>query len=87
MRNDWEPNDQQAWEMNCEAEWMKSVEKNYKLLMPGDLVKLSTSSYPQYKDSTGILLQTVGEGYWEVFIDGNSHPYRIPDKDIEEITQ
>ena len=85
MRYNWDPNDQQNWEMNCEAEWLETVEKNYKLLKVGDLVKLSKSNYPQYKDSTGILLQTVGEGYWEVFINGNSHPYRIHDEDITEI--
>lgn len=85
MRHDWEPNDQQAWEMDREAEWLETVEKNYKLLMPGDLVKLNTSRYPQYRGMSGILLQTVGEGYWEVLINGDSHPYRIPDEDITEI--
>ena len=85
MRYDWDSNDQQSWEMNCEAEWLETVEKNYKLLKIGDLVRLNAASYPQYKGTTGVLLQTVGEGYWEVFIDGNSHPYRIPDIDIDEI--
>lgn len=81
MRHDWEPNDQQ----DREAEWMEAAEKNYKLLKTGDLVRLNAASYPQYKGTTGVLLQSVGEGYWEVFIDGNSHPYRIPDEDITEI--
>ena len=81
MRHDWEPNDQQ----DRETEWMETAEKNYKLLKAGDLVRLNAASYPQYKGTTGVLLQTVGEGYWEVFIDGNSHPYRIPDVDIDEI--
>lgn len=85
MRHDWEPNDQQVWKMDSETERMETVEKNYKLLKTGDLVRLNAASYPQYKGTTGVLLQTVGEGYWEVFIDGNSHPYRIPDVDIDEI--
>ena len=85
MRHDWEPNDQQNWEMDHEAEWAEPVDKNYKLLMAGDLVRLNIARYPQYKDSTGILVQTIGKGYWEVLINGDSHPYRIPDDDIDEI--
>ena len=85
MRHDWEPNDQQNWEMHSEAKWLESLDKNYKLLKAGDLVRLSLDRYPQYEGSTGILLQTVGEGYWEVFVNGDSHPYRVHDEDIDEI--
>ena len=80
MRHDWEPKDHQV----REVEWMETEEKNYKLLKIGDLVRLNAASYPQYKGTTGVLLQTVGEGYWEVLINGDSHPYRIPDEDITE---
>jgi len=45
MRHDWEPNDQQNWEMNCEAERMAKVrplrDYNGDILNPGDLVWLT----------------------------------------------
>ena len=85
MRYNWEPNDQQHWEMSQEAQWMESMQSNYKLLCAGDLVRLNKHSYPQYAEKTGIILQSAGEGYWEIFIDGCSHPYRISDADIAEV--
>jgi hypothetical protein len=45
MRHDWDPNDQQNWEMNCEAERMAKVrplrDYNGDILNPGDLVWLT----------------------------------------------
>jgi hypothetical protein len=45
VRHDWDPNDQQNWEMNCEAERMAKVrplrDYNGDILNPGDLVWLT----------------------------------------------
>ncbi len=45
MRHDWEPNDQQNWEMNCEAERAAKVrplrDYNGDILNTGDLVWLT----------------------------------------------
>ena len=45
MRHDWEPNDQQNWEMNCEAERAAKVRPlrdiDGEVLKPGDLVWLT----------------------------------------------
>ena len=43
MRYDWDPNDQQNWEMNCEAERKAKPLRDYNgdILNPGDLVWLS----------------------------------------------
>ena len=45
MRHDWEPNDQQNWEMNCEAERAVKVrplrDYNGDILNTGDLVWLT----------------------------------------------
>jgi hypothetical protein len=44
MRHDWDPNDQQNWEMNCEAERAAKVRPlrdiDGEVLKPGDLVWL-----------------------------------------------
>ena len=44
MRHDWDPNDQQNWERNCEAERAAKVrplrDYNGDILSPGDLVWL-----------------------------------------------
>ena len=45
MRHDWDPNDQQNWEMNCDAERAAKVrplrDYNGDILNPGDLVWLT----------------------------------------------
>ena len=45
MRHDWDPNDQQNWETNCEAERAAKVrplrDYNGDILNPGDLVWLT----------------------------------------------
>ena len=43
MRHDWEPNDQQNWEMNCQAKRKAKPLRDYNgdILNPGDLVWLS----------------------------------------------
>jgi len=43
MRFDWDPNDQQNWEMNCEAERKVKPLRDYNgdILNPGDLVWLT----------------------------------------------
>ena len=43
MKHDWEPNDQQNWEMNCEAERAARPLRDIdgEILNPGDLVWLT----------------------------------------------
>ena len=43
MKHDWDPNDQQNWEMNCEAELAAKPLRDYNgdILNAGDLVWLT----------------------------------------------
>ena len=73
MRHDWDPNDQQNWEMNCEAERAAKVrplrDYNGDVLNTGDLVWLTNDIQKQLAIVLGeshrenVLVRTVKGGY------------------------
>ena len=71
MKHDWEPNDQQNWEMNCEAERAARPLRDYNgdILNTGDLVWLTNDIQKQLAIVLGeshrenVLVRPVKGGY------------------------
>jgi hypothetical protein len=76
MRHDWDPNDQQNWEMNCEAERAAKVrplrDYNGDILNTGDLVWL-TNRIDQWSWLL-FLASLTGRTLWFAYIKGG---YRL----------
>jgi hypothetical protein len=51
----------------------------------GDMIRLDEKSYPQYKGIEDVLIQEIDTGYWEVFINGQSHNFRINERSMSKL--
>jgi len=85
MRHNWDPNDQQNWEMNCEAERAAKVrplrDYNGDILNPGDLVWLT---YHRWRELAVVL----GESHREnarVRLVKSGYDFTVSDIDCEKV--
>ncbi len=56
-------------------------------MKPGELVKLCTMSYPQYKGKLGLLISEHVPGQWMVIINGRVHPYHVHYASMEVVSE
>ena len=83
MRHDWDPNDQQNWEMNCEAERLAKPLRDIdgEVLNPGDLVWL-------YDHRPVELAIVLGESHREnvlVRLVKGGYDFTVSDMDCEKV--
>ena len=86
MRHNWEPNDQQNWERNCEAERISQKSKPLRdidgeVLNPGDLVWL-------YDHRPVALAMVIGESHREnalVRLVKDGYDFTVSDIDCEKV--
>ena len=83
MRHDWDPNDQQNWEMNCQAERAAKPLRDIdgEILNPGDLVWL-------YDHRPVELAIVIGESHREnvlVRLVKGGYDFTVSDMDCEKV--
>ena len=84
MKHDWDPNDQQNWEMNCEAERASKPLRDIdgEILNPGDLVWL----YDHRPVDLAIVLgQTSVRGNARVRLVKAGYDFTVSDMDCEKV--